>query len=43
MEVGSAHMHAMGDIISPEINSWKKRFWEASYISETVHPGGCQE
>ena len=35
------HMHAMGDIISPEIKSWKQ-FCEASYISETVHPVGCQ-
>ena len=34
--------HATGGIISPEINSQKK-FWEASYISERVHPGGCQE
>ena len=32
---------AMGDIISPENNSQKK-LQEASYISERVHPGGCQ-
>ena len=37
----AAHMCAMGDIISPEINSWGK-IWEASYISKRVHPGGCQ-
>ena len=36
------HTHAMGNINSPEINSQKK-FWEASYISERVRPGGCQE
>ena len=35
------HTCATGDIIPPEINSWKK-LWEASYISERVHPGGCQ-
>ena len=35
-------MCAMGNIFSPEINSWKK-FQEASDISERVHPGGCQE
>ena len=34
-------MCAMGDIISPEINSQKK-LWGAFYISERVHPGGCQ-
>ena len=33
--------HATGDIISPEINSWKK-LWEAYYISDRVHPGVCQ-
>ena len=31
----------MGDIISLEINSQKK-LQEAYYISERVHPGGCQ-
>ena len=35
----AACMHATGDIISPEINSWKK-FQEASCISKRVHPGG---
>ena len=34
-------MHAMGDIISLEINSQKK-LQEAYYISERVCPGGCQ-
>ena len=33
--------HAMGDVISLEINSWKK-LQEASYISERVCPGACQ-
>ena len=37
----AACMHAMGDIISPEIHSQKK-FQEASYISKRVCPGGCQ-
>ena len=36
-----AHMHATGDIISPELNSWKK-LWEACYISNRGCPGGCQ-
>ena len=34
-------MHATGDIISPGINSWGK-LWEVYYISDRVHPGGCQ-
>ena len=34
--------HDMGIIISQEINSQKK-FWEATYISQRVHSGGCQE
>ena len=34
--------HAMGDIISPKINSQKK-IQEATYLSERVHSGGCQE
>ena len=40
----AACMHAMGDIISPEINSWKK-LEEVCYISDRDHPGqgGCQE
>ena len=35
-------MHAMGDIISLEIN-FKKKLWEACYISDRGHLGECQE
>ena len=38
----AAHTCTAGDIISQVINSQKK-FQEASYISERVCPGGCQE
>ena len=38
----AAHTHATGDIISLEINSWKK-LWEACYISNRGHPGGVKD
>ena len=37
-----ACMHAMGIIISPELNSWGE-IQEATYLSDRVCSQGCQE